>query len=344
LANGGIGNDKRGARAASAEFPSIQRSRGEDMKTGFIGLGTMGGRMAANLQRAGHELVVTDRVRQSAAALEAGGAAWAASPAEVAAQADVLFLSLPGPPEVESVVLGPDGVLAGARPGLAVFDLSTNSPRKVRDLHAKLAAAGVELLDAPISGGPKGAEKGTLAVWVSGARAAFDRYKVLLDTLGDDVQHLGEVGNATVAKLVNNCIGYSFNVVVAEMFTVGVKAGVPPELLFKALRSGGIGRRRTFDQLPAHFLAENYDPPNFALKLAHKDVALAAGLGREVGVPTRLVQLVLEEMTEARNRGWDDRDSRVAMLLQQQRAGVSVKCDPAALQAIMSEGQPRRHP
>jgi 3-hydroxyisobutyrate dehydrogenase len=307
------------------------------MRVGFIGLGTMGARMATNLMKGGHALVVTDMQRAAAAGLEQAGAQWAATPAEVAGLVDVVFLSLPGPPQVQSVLLDAQGVLAGMKAGGTVVDFSTNSPGKIRELHARLAESGIDFLDAPISGGPKGAETRKLAVWVGGKREKFDALRSVFDAVGDDIQYLGDVGNASVAKLVHNCIGYTFNVAMAEMFTTGVKAGVPPEMLFKAIRSGGIGRRRSFDQLPAHFLAETYDPPNFSLQLAHKDVTLAAELGREMGVPMRMVQLALEEMTEAKARGWAGRDSRVAMLLQQERAGVSVKCDPQALRDILDD-------
>lgn len=304
------------------------------MKVGFIGLGTMGGRMAANLLRGDIDLVITDLNRSAAADLERNGATWSDSPEELAQQVEVILLSLPGPPQIEAVVTR---LSSGLAEGVTIIDLSTNSPKKVRELHEKLSTKNVHLLDAPVSGGPKGASSGKLAIWCSGQQDRYEAYLPILKLIGDDVQYLGGVGNASVAKLVHNCIGYAFNSIVAEMFTTGVKAGVPPETLFKAVRSGGIGRRRTFDQLPAHFLSENYDPPNFALALAHKDVSLAAELGRDMGVPMRMVQLTLEEMTEAMGCGWGNRDSRVAMLLQQHRAKVSMKCDAAVIKGILDE-------
>ena len=294
------------------------------MEVGFIGLGTMGASMAANLQKAGHRLIVHDVRRESAAPHLAAGARWAETPREVAAATEVMFTSLPGPPEVEEVALGHDGLLAGVRDGAAYFDLSTNSRAVVHKIHAAFAQKGAHMLDAPVSGGPRGAASGKLALWIGGDRAAFERWKSVLDAIGDQARYIGPAGHGTVAKLVHNCAGYALNVALAEAFTMGVKAGVDPLTLFEAIRQGAVGRRRTFDALIDQFLPGVYEPPAFALRLAHKDVALATALGRELGVPMRLCSLTLEEMTEARNRGWGERDSRSAMLLQQERAGLSI--------------------
>jgi 3-hydroxyisobutyrate dehydrogenase-like beta-hydroxyacid dehydrogenase len=301
------------------------------MQVGFIGLGTMGANMAANLQKAGFRLVVHDMRREAAARHLAAGAQWADTPREAALATEVMFTSLPGPPEVEAVALGPDGLIAGIGADAAYFDLSTNARSVVRRLHAAFAEKRAHMLDAPVSGGPRGAASGKLAIWVGGERRIFDRCKPVLDAMADQARYVGPIGQATVAKLVHNCSGYAFNVAVAETFTMGVKAGVDPLILFEAIRQGVIGRRRTFDALIDQFLPGTYDPPAFALRLAHKDVSLATALGRELGVPMRLCNLALEEMTEALNRGWGERDSRAAMLLQQERAGVNIAVDREAL-------------
>jgi len=305
------------------------------MQVGFIGLGTMGASMAANLQKVGHGLVVHDARRAAAEPHLAAGAVWAESPRKVAEAVEVVFSSLPGPPEVEAVALGPDGLLSGLRKGGAFFDLSTNSPTMVRRIHAAFAERGVHMLDAPVSGGPRGAKTGKLAIWVGGERAIFDRHRALLDTIGDQARYIGEIGAGSVAKLVHNCAGYALQTALAEVFSLGVKAGVDPLALFEAVRQGATGRRRTFDGLVDQFLPGVYDPPAFALRLAHKDVSLATALGRELGVPMRLANLALEEMTEALNRGWAGRDSRVAMLLQEERAGVQIKVDPDRIKAVL---------
>ncbi|HJM02501.1 MAG TPA: NAD-binding protein [Arenicellales bacterium] len=138
-----------------------------------------------------------------------------------------------------------------------------------------------------------------------------------------------------MAKLVHNAAGYAIQTALAEVFSAGVKAGVEPLALFAAVRQGVRGRQRTFDSLSEHYLINQYDPPDFALRLAHKDVALAADLGREFGVPMRLVDLTLADMAEALDRGWGDRDSRVAMCLQQERADVDFTLDPKDVQAVL---------
>jgi 3-hydroxyisobutyrate dehydrogenase-like beta-hydroxyacid dehydrogenase len=307
------------------------------MKVGFIGLGTMGSGMAANLQKAGFELVVHDVRRAAAEKYLANGAVWADSPKALAEQCEVVLTSLPGPPEVEAVALGPNGLLAGLRDGSAYFDLSTNSPTVVRQIHAKFAEKHVYMLDAPVSGGPKGAASGKMALWVGGDEQIFNRHKKVLDAMGDQAIYIGPIGAGSVAKLVHNCAGYAVQCCLAEVFTMGVKAGVEPLALFEAVRQGVGGRRRGFDGLAEHFLIDSYDPPAFALRLAHKDVTLATQLARELKVPMHLSSLALDELTEALNRGWGERDSRVAMLLQQERAGVKVAVDPAKVRAVMAK-------
>lgn len=301
------------------------------MRVGFIGLGTMGGSMASNAIKAGHQLVVHDLRKESAAPHLDAGAAWAGSPAEVAAAVDVVLTSLPGPPEAEVVGAA---MLGAMRPGCAWFDLSTNSPTVVRRLHATYAEKGVAMLDAPVSGGPHGARSGKLALLVGGDRAVFDRYKPVLDAIGDQILYIGPIGAGSVAKLVHNCAGYAIQTALAEVFTLGVKAGVDPLELWAAVRQCSLGRQRTFDRLGRQFLQGSFDPPDFALKLALKDVTLATELGRELGVPMKLAELTRCDMTEALNRGWGERDSRVPMLLQEERAGVEIQVPAEDIQAV----------
>ena len=179
------------------------------MQVGFIGLGTMGASMASNLQKAGYKLVVHDVRRQNAGVHLAAGAQWADSPKAVAEACEVVLLSLPGPPEVESVALGKDGLIEGLKQGSACFDLTTNSPTLVRRIAKTYAERGLHLLDAPVSGGPHGAKSGRLAIWVGGDRAIFDKYKKVLDAFGDAARYIGPIGAGSVAKLVHNCAGYA---------------------------------------------------------------------------------------------------------------------------------------
>jgi 3-hydroxyisobutyrate dehydrogenase len=302
------------------------------MKVGFIGLGTMGASMALNVRKAGHELVVHDLRRDAAKPHLEAGASWGEGPRAVAAASDVIFTSLPGPREAEAVG---DELLDSMQQGTAWFDLSTNSPTVVRRIHAKFAEKGIAMLDAPVSGGPHGAKSGKLALLIGGDKAVFERFKPVLDTIGDQILYIGDIGAGSVAKLVHNCAGYMIQTALAEVFTLGVKAGVDPLDLWAAVRQCSLGRMRTFDRLGKQFLQGSFEPPDFALQLAHKDVTLATELGRELGVPMRVANMTYAEMTEALNRGWGQRDSRVPMLLQEERAGVEIKVPVEKIQEVL---------
>jgi 3-hydroxyisobutyrate dehydrogenase len=292
------------------------------MKIGFIGLGAMGRPMAANLERAGHEVQAHDMRRV------AGSFAWKESPSEAARGCEVLFTSLPGPAEVETVAAEMGSSLAR---DAAWFDLSTNSPAVVRRLHGELAKKGVHFLDAPVSGGPKGAQSGKLAIWVGGDPAVFRRFEAVLRAIGDQPYYVGPIGAGTVAKLAHNAASFTIQAALAEIFTLGVKAGVEPLALFRALRQGATGRKRTFDRLAEHFLPGVYDPPAFTVRLAHKDMTLALQLAAEQEVPMKVGKVALDELDEAMRRGWGERDCRVAMTLQEERAGVSARVPPERL-------------
>jgi 3-hydroxyisobutyrate dehydrogenase len=310
------------------------------MQVGFIGLGTMGSGMALNIIKGGYTVVVHDINREAAGPHLEAGATWADSPQAVAAASDVVLSSLPGPPEVETVALGAQGLLHGMSAGKVYFDLSTNSPTLMRRIHAVFAERGVHVLDAPVSGGPHGARSGRLAIWVGGEKAIFDQYRAVLDAFGDKPYYVGPIGAGSIAKLVHNCTGYILQTALAETFTMGIKAGVDPLVLWQAVRQGALGRRQTFDGLQQHFLPGHFDPPDFALRLARKDVSLAVQVGREFDDPMRLANMTLEELTEALNRGWGGRDSRVAMLLQEERAGVEVQVPAEKIQEVLNSDRP----
>ncbi|HEX6528688.1 MAG TPA: NAD(P)-dependent oxidoreductase [Burkholderiales bacterium] len=280
------------------------------MKIGFIGLGAMGRPIASNLQRAGHALQVFDLRRVE-------GFDWRDSPRAASQGCEVVFTSLPGPAEVES--------MAPEINAPVWFDLSTNSPQVVRRMHAALKKKGTEFLDAPVSGGPKGAQSGKLAIWVGGTEAVFKKHESLLRQVGDQPYYVGPIGAGTVAKLAHNAASFTIQAALAEIFTLGVKGGVEPVALYRALRQGATGRKRAFDRLAEHFLPGVYDPPAFTVRLAHKDMKLAMELAEESQVPMRVGKIALEELEAAMQRGWSDRDCRVAMTLQEERAGVSVK-------------------
>ena len=219
--------------------------------------------------------------------------------------------------------------------GSAYFDLSTNSPTLVRELNRRFAEKHVYMLDAPVSGGPRGAASGRLALWVGGDEQIFNRHKKVLDAIGDQARYIGPIGAGSVAKLVHNCAGYAIQTLPGRGLHDGGQG--------RGRTAGAVGggaarrrrRRRTFDALGDHFLTDNYDPPDFALRLAHKDVTLATELARELKVPMPMANLAHGELTAALNRGWEGRDSRVAMNLQKERAGVTIKVDPADIKAAI---------
>src|SRR6201986_761725 len=232
------------ARSLESIVPASQTASGKSegtMKVGFIGLGMMGAGMASNLQKAGHDLVVHDLTRQAASKHLNAGATWADSPKALAEACDLVFTSLPTPADVQKVGTGENGLIDGFRKGAAWFDLSTNSVDVVRALHAQFAERGVEFLDAPVSGGPRGANSGRLAIWVGGDEGVYNKYKDALSAMGDQAAYIGPIGAGSIAKLTHNATSAAVNVVLSEVFTMGIKAGVEPLALFEAVRQGAAG-------------------------------------------------------------------------------------------------------
>ena len=296
------------------------------MRIGFIGLGNMGASMALNLMKAGHQLIVNDVRRQVAEPHLAGGAKWADSAAALAKEVEVVFTSLPGPREVESVVLGEGGLIDAMKPGSLYIDLSTNSPTVVRQVHARLKARGIRMLDAPVSGGVVGARKATLAVMVGGSEADYNEIKPVLDGIGDKVSYIGEIGAGSVAKLVHNMIAICSTQLLAEAFTMGVKAGVTPEALLRAVQGGAYGQGMVLNAaLPKMVFRGAFDRVTFALKLARKDLGLATELGRELNVPMAIAAHTEQDFLEALNKGWGEKDSSATFMVQEERAGVKVR-------------------
>jgi 3-hydroxyisobutyrate dehydrogenase len=305
------------------------------MKVGFIGIGTMGGHMAYNLCKAEYEVSVHDLNRDLSKRHIEVGAAWADSVKDIAANNEVIMTSLPGPKEVQDVALKAEGLLAHMKPGTVWFDLSTNSVTVVRALHAQFKEKGIHMLDAPVSGGPKGAQSGKMALLVGGDKDVFEKYRKVLEAIGDQILYIGNSGDGTVAKLVHNCAGYAVQAAIAELMTMGVKAGVDPVALWAALRQCAMGRVRTFDRMGNQFMQHKFEPPDFALRLAHKDVTLATELAREIGVPMKIANITHAEMTEALNRGWGNLDSRSFLMLQKERAGVEIKVPAEEIQKVL---------
>ena len=307
---------------------------------GFIGLGAMGAPMAANLQKAGWRLVVHDVRREAAAPHLQTGAVWADTPRALAAQSDVVFSCLPDPEAIERVVLGADGVLAGLRAGGALFELSTSTPALVKRLHAAFSQRAQHFLDAPISGGVGAAQRARLAIWVGGDGATYHRWQPALRAMGDRPLHVGAVGAGTVTTLVHNCIDETTRAAIAEIFTMGVKAGADPLGLWEGVRLGMIGRRRTLDDLVDEFLPGDYERIQAPLSVVYKDMKSATGFARELGVPFRYPNLAFADIQEAMNRGWAARDRRIVMLLPQERVGVRIQVHRSAIADVLRRDPP----
>ncbi|WP_323032505.1 NAD(P)-dependent oxidoreductase [Paracoccus sp. (in: a-proteobacteria)] len=308
------------------------------IKIGFIGLGLMGRGMVANFLKAGFDTTVHDLYRDAAEPFVEKGATWAESPRALAELCNVVFTSLPTPRDVEAVGFGPEGLIEGLCEGSVWLDLSTNSLETVRSAHARLAARNVQFMDAPVSGGPRGANSGTLAIWIGGDKPTYDRLGPVLAAIADQPNYIGEIGAGTIAKLVHNMASTAINAVMAETLTMGVKAGLDLLPLWKAIRAGAAGRKRSFDVVGPRFLQDNVEVPNFQLRLALKDISLALDLGREQDVPMRICTLVQQDMIEAVNRGWGERDSQSFLVMQQERAAVApFRLSAEEVEAVMLE-------
>lgn len=307
------------------------------MRVGFIGLGRMGRGIAENLDRRGHALTVFDASRDATRGFAERGVRVAGSVAELARDVDVVFTSLPGPVQVREVTLGDGGVLENISEGAVLLDLSTVSLELSLEQHERFTSHGAHVLDAPISGGPAGAAAGELAIWVGGDQATFDSCSEVLESISSDARLMGGPGAGTVTKLAHNLLGNLLLTSMAEVFTLGVKGGVEPLDLWQALRSGLVGRRSPLEMLVEQFLPGRYDDPKMQLKLGHKDIGLAVGMGRDLGVPLRHSALLLEELTEALGRGLGEEDSRSFMKLQLERAGVNLGVDPEAIRQARAQ-------
>ena len=296
------------------------------MRIGFIGLGNMGGPMALNLIKAGHALVVHDVRREAAKPHLAEGATWADSPRAAATGAELILTSLPGPHEVEDVALGPEGIVHGASAGAVFAELSTGSATLMRKIHDEMKAHGVTVLDAPVSGGVRGAQRGTLQVMVGGDEEVFHRLKPVFGAIGDKVGWMGPIGAGTIAKLVHNMVGVVTRAAVAEGFTLGVKAGVSPEALLEALRGGSFGQGLTLSQVvPDFVMTGDFDTVRFPWRGVRKDLGLATSLAREYEVPLPLASIAEQDLIHGLARGWGERDFCAPWLLQEERASVQVR-------------------
>ena len=294
------------------------------MNIGFIGTGNMGNPMASNLVKAGHQLTVHDLKREAAVNLLEMGATWVDTPGEAVPGNEVVFTSLPNSKDVETVVLGENGILEGATPGSIYVDLSTNSPTVIRRIHQVCQEKGVIVMDAPVSGGVYGAVAGSLAVMVGGDEAIFNRIKPVLDAMGSHVVYCGLIGSGMVCKICNNMISMGAGVLLAEALSLGVKAGVDLAILADVIANSSGSCPRLTERFSRFLFKGNFEP-GFAANLAAKDVRLATDLGRELGVPMEVSNIIDQWYVEALFRGWGPQDADAVAKIQEEKAGVQLR-------------------
>ncbi|MGZ8473993.1 MAG: 2-hydroxy-3-oxopropionate reductase, partial [Candidatus Deferrimicrobiaceae bacterium] len=264
------------------------------MKTGFIGLGIMGKPMAKNLMKAGYRLVVFDTNAAPMKELAAAGAETAASPKEVAEKCDVVVTMLPNSPHVRAVVSGPRGVIEGAGPGKTVIDMSSIAPLASREIASLLAEKGVEMLDAPVSGGEPKAIDGTLSVMVGGKKDVFERCYPIMKSMAASVVRVGDAGAGNVAKLANQIVVALNIAAMSEALVLAAKAGVQPDLVYQAIRGGLAGS--TVLDAKAPLVMDRKFSPGFRVNLHIKDLGNVLETSREIGVPLPLTAAVMEMM------------------------------------------------
>ncbi|OQA43474.1 MAG: 2-hydroxy-3-oxopropionate reductase [Spirochaetes bacterium ADurb.Bin315] len=276
------------------------------MKIGFIGLGIMGKPMVKNLMKAGHEVVCFDIIKENVDEMTKAGATAAVSSADVARQVPLVITMLPNSPHVKSVVLGDDGVLAGAKEGLIVVDMSSIAPLASQEIAKACAAKGVRMLDAPVSGGEPKAIDGTLAIMVGGDEKLFKEVKDVLLTMGSSAVHCGPIGAGNTTKLANQIIVALNIAAVSEAFTLVRKAGVDPSLVFDAIKGGLAGS--TVLNAKAPMMIDSNFAPGFKIDLHIKDLDNVLDTGHGVGSPLPLTALVREMMSTLRADGFGQDD------------------------------------
>lgn len=285
---------------------------------GFIGLGIMGKPMALNLLAAGYEVTVHNRSHESVEALVAAGAAAADHPRAVAERSTVVITMLPDSPDVSAVVLGEHGVLAGARPGSLLIDMSTISPVVAQQLAQSAREHGVGMLDAPVSGGDVGAKNGTLSIMVGGSAEDFTRAEPIFGVLGKTIVHVGESGAGQMVKACNQIVVALTIEAVSEALVLGSKAGVNPATILKVL-SGGLAGNKVMEVRGPNFLQHNFTP-GFKIALHHKDLGIALAAGRAYGVPMPVTGIVDSMFLALRQRGQEDQDHSALLTLLEDQA------------------------
>ncbi len=294
------------------------------MKVSFIGLGNMGRPITQHLLNAGHQVTVNDLFEANAADLIAAGATWAKTPSDCVEGCDIAFTSLPGPEEINAVVLDEPDFYYSMPKGSIYVDLSTNSPSLIRKIHEEFSDNDIAVLDAPVSGNVTGAQAGNLTIMVGGEHAAFVQAKPVLEAFGERIIYCGPTGSGMVCKLCNNMLSLGIGLLNAEALTLGVKAGVDLKTLVDVISSSS-GANRHMDQDHHKQLFHGGFRPGFSVLLAEKDLRLALELGRENKVPLALHSLVEQEHINALAHGYGSPDCDIVATLQEDRAKVHLR-------------------
>jgi 3-hydroxyisobutyrate dehydrogenase len=296
-------------------------------RIGFVGLGTIGGTIAKNILNSGYPLVVHDIRPAAIQRLVDEGCQRAQSAAEVAGHCRIIFTSLPGPPEVEEVALGSDGLLHGVHAGSIYVDLSSSNPNLIKRIAAEFQSRGAQVMDAPLIIGKNGIANRSVQVLASGPYGPYEQVKPLLDTFGDTVVYAGDLGTGTIIKLAHNLVRRGIGLAIGEGIVLGAKAGVDPELLWDCMRWGL--------EVQLHQLAKTFSdtvftgnfeaPASFNIALSRKDVGLATELARQHSVPMPIAALVEQIVVQAVGRGWSDQSTASLFRLQEEAAGIEVR-------------------
>lgn len=298
---------------------------------GLIGLGIMGRPMARNLLKAGYRLTVLDIDASAVAALAADGATPGTAPAQVAASTDVLITMLPDSPQVREVYLGPDGAFEALRPSWLAIDMSSIAPSTARELAGRAAAAGAEMLDAPVSGGDKGAAAGSLSIMVGGSAAAYERALPILQALGKTIVHCGPAGAGQVVKVCNQVVVAVVIEALSEALVLGAKAGVDPQRIADVLQ-GGLASTRFLEMRRDNFMSGRFEP-GFRIRLHLKDLRNALELARETNVALPAAAQVEQLMRAAAAAGRADYDHSGLITLLEDLAGFRLTDFRADVQA-----------
>ena len=293
---------------------------------GFIGLGHMGGPVAAHIQCAGFPMIVYDLREEATRPFREGGAIVVESAAELARRSDFIFTALPMPRDVEQLA---QQIVEGIKPGAIYIDISTSPPSLMRNLEPLFSDKDAHLLDAPVASGQPGAPRGIHEVMVGGAPEIFERAKPVLSAFGDQVIYAGPLGSGSICKLVHQMINSTVSQAIAEGLTLGVKAGVDVKSLWECVRRGMVGRMHVLHaQVPQNVFRNDYATDTFPLKMLRKDVGLATALGRAHNVALPLANIVEQKLIEGINRGWGDKSAyTVTFQLQEEAAQVELRAE-----------------